>query len=175
MAIDSEWLTFLQNDLLLEVATEAASPRNLELTHLAERFLQECALILKITLEFIAISIIAVSLVVALQKLIRRKQNRYQTAQQAIRLELGLSLALSLEFLLAADIVGTAVSPSWDAIAKLAAITGIRTFLNFFLQKEVRELQEMHQLIQEKAQSLTHPTTLQGSQTNEFMANDLSS
>ena len=58
-----------------------------------------------------------------------------------IRLDLGLALALSLEFLLAADIVSTAVSPSWDDLGKLAAITGIRTFLNFFLNKEVDQLE----------------------------------
>ncbi|MEH2391987.1 MAG: DUF1622 domain-containing protein [Nostoc sp.] len=44
------------------------------------------------------------------------------------------------KFLLAADIIGTAISLSWDAVAKLAAITGIRTFLNFFLQREVGKL-----------------------------------
>ncbi len=41
-------------------------------------------------------------------------------------------LTLSLEFLLAADIAATAISPSWEAVGKLAAISGIRTFLNFF-------------------------------------------
>jgi uncharacterized membrane protein len=52
------------------------------------------------------------ALVIVLQKLLRSRQKRYQSAQQAIRLELGWSLPLSLEFLLTADIVGTAVSPS---------------------------------------------------------------
>lgn len=37
------------------------------------------------------------------------------------------------------------------AIARLAAITGIRTFLNFFLQKEVRELEAMNQQIRENS------------------------
>jgi len=149
MTIHSGLLTILQNSVLLEIVAEARSSQTLRLTHFIENFLQEFALFLKIILEFIAILIIAVSLVLTLQKLIRR-QKRYQSTQQTIRLELGLSLALSLEFLLAADIVGTAVSPSWDAIAKLASITGIRTFLNFFLQREVRELQEMNQLTQEQ-------------------------
>lgn len=150
MVIHSGLLTSLQNSILLDVSVEATSSPTAELTHGIENFLQAFALFLKIILEFIAILIIAVSLVIALQKLLRSRQKRYQSAQQAIRLELGLSLALSLEFLLAADIVGTAVSPSWDAIAKLASITGIRTFLNFFLQKEVRELQAMdHRILQQ--------------------------
>ncbi|OLP16406.1 hypothetical protein BST81_21440 [Leptolyngbya sp. 'hensonii'] len=109
-----------------------------------ESLLQEIALLLESVLEFIAILTIIVAVVTALQKIFRRGlQGKWQPLHQTIRLELGLSLALSLEFLLAADIVGTAISPSWNAIAKLAAITGIRTFLNFFLQREVRELQEM--------------------------------
>ncbi|PSB34105.1 DUF1622 domain-containing protein [Stenomitos frigidus] len=151
MAIAFGWLTILQHSILLELAAETTVSPTLGLTRSSESFLQEFALFLKIVLEFIAILIIAVSLVVALQKLIRQKQKRFQSTQQAIRLELGISLALSLEFLLAADIVSTAVSPSWDAIARLAAITGIRTFLNFFLQKEVKELQAMDQrLLQQK-------------------------
>jgi uncharacterized membrane protein len=159
MAIYSGLLTMLQNSVLLEIAAEATSSPTLKLTHFIENSLQEFALFLKIILESIAILMIAVSLVITLQKLIRR-QKRYQSAQQTIRLELGLSLALSLEFLLAADIVGTAVSPSWDAIAKLASITGIRTFLNFFLQREVRELQEMNQLTQEKIKPEGRTTNL---------------
>ncbi|NEP80808.1 MAG: DUF1622 domain-containing protein [Okeania sp. SIO3B3] len=50
------------------------------------------------------------------------------------------------QFLLAADIVGTAISPSWSDIGRLAAIAGIRTFLNFFLEKEVKELEEKNNL-----------------------------
>jgi uncharacterized membrane protein len=46
-------------------------------------------------------------------------------------------LSLALEFQLAADIVGTAISPDWDQIGKLAAVAAIRTFLNHFLQREL--------------------------------------
>jgi hypothetical protein len=52
---------------------------------------------------------------------------------------LGLSLSLGLEFLLAADILRTSVSPTWEEIGQLAAIVGIRTALNFFLGREVVE------------------------------------
>lgn len=58
-------------------------------------------------------------------------------AKEAIRLRLGRWLALSLEFALAADILRTAVAPSWDEIGKLAAIAVLRTALNFFLQREI--------------------------------------
>lgn len=57
----------------------------------------------------------------------------------AIRLDLGRSLALSLEFLLAADIVQTAIAPTWEEIGKLAAIAAIRTALNVFLAREIEQ------------------------------------
>ncbi|HEU0053961.1 MAG TPA: DUF1622 domain-containing protein, partial [Longimicrobium sp.] len=48
-------------------------------------------------------------------------------------------LALALEFLLAADILATSISPTWNQIGKLAAIAAIRTGLNFFLMREMEE------------------------------------
>ncbi|WP_371357234.1 DUF1622 domain-containing protein [Hydrocoleum sp. CS-953] len=82
----------------------------------------------------------------ALAKILQMRKNRKLFASEGtIRLELGISLVLALEFLLAADIVGTAISPSWSDIGKLTAIAGIRTFLNFFLEKEIKELQQKNQ------------------------------
>jgi uncharacterized membrane protein len=46
-------------------------------------------------------------------------------------------LALALEFQLAADILSTTISPSLEALGKLAIIAVIRTFLNYFLTKEL--------------------------------------
>ena len=54
-----------------------------------------------------------------------------------VRLLLGRFLALGLEFQLASDILGTAVSPSFEEIGKLGAIAGIRTVLNYFLAQEL--------------------------------------
>ena len=55
---------------------------------------------------------------------------------------LGTWLLLGLEFELAADIVQTVISPSWQDIAELGAIAAIRTFLNYFLEKDLREAGE---------------------------------
>ena len=44
-----------------------------------------------------------------------------------------------LVFQLAADILSTAVSPSWDQLGKLAVVAVIRTALNFFLTREIRD------------------------------------
>jgi uncharacterized membrane protein len=46
---------------------------------------------------------------------------------------------LALEFLFGADILRTAVEPTWEEIARLAAIAAIRTSLNYFLQRELGE------------------------------------
>ena len=57
----------------------------------------------------------------------------------AIRLSLGRFLALGLEFQLAGDVLRTAIAPSFSEIGQLAAIAAIRTALNYFLAKEIRE------------------------------------
>ncbi|MDT4895118.1 MAG: hypothetical protein QOH25_195 [Acidobacteriota bacterium] len=56
-----------------------------------------------------------------------------------VRLTLARFLALALEFQLGADILSTAIAPSWDQIGKLGAIAVIRTALNYFLMREMRE------------------------------------
>jgi len=43
---------------------------------------------------------------------------------------------------LAGDIVHTAVAPTWDDIGRLAAIAVIRTFLTFFLDRDIKEARE---------------------------------
>jgi uncharacterized membrane protein len=46
-------------------------------------------------------------------------------------------ILLALEFALTADLVRTAVAPTWDDIGKLAVIATIRTMLNYFLAKDI--------------------------------------
>lgn len=129
--------------MLVYLLTVETTSANREFIRGLEHLVQEIALFLKIILEFVAVLIVAIALLRAVHKYVFYRRHHARVLQPSIRLDLGLSLALALEFLLAADIVGTAVSPQWDAIAKLAAITGIRTFLNFFLHREVQELQEI--------------------------------
>jgi uncharacterized membrane protein len=60
------------------------------------------------------------------------------------RLFLGRYLALGLEFQIGADILGTAVAPTFAEVQILAAIVVIRTVLNYFFSKEIeRERQEV--------------------------------
>jgi uncharacterized membrane protein len=54
-------------------------------------------------------------------------------------------ILLALEFALAADLVRTAVAPTWDDISKLAVIATIRTMLNYFLAKDIAEFERERQ------------------------------
>jgi len=46
-------------------------------------------------------------------------------------------IMLALEFALAADIIRTALAPTWEDIGMLGAIAAIRTGLNWFLARDI--------------------------------------
>lgn len=56
-----------------------------------------------------------------------------------MRVQLGGALSLSLEFLIGADILKTAIAPTWNEIGILGSIVAIRIVLNYFLNQELRE------------------------------------
>jgi uncharacterized membrane protein len=90
--------------------------------------------------EFAAAVIIAIAAVEATVKAIAifLHPNTPASAKNEVRLTLGRWLAVALEFELAADILNTAVTPTWSDIEKLAAIAALRTALNYFLEREIR-------------------------------------
>lgn len=94
---------------------------------------------LKLAVETIGALIIALGVVVAVSTFIRAWIVQRQPDFNKVRLSLARYLALALEFQLGADILSTAVAPSWDQIGKLGAIAVIRTVLNFFLMREMKE------------------------------------
>jgi uncharacterized membrane protein len=51
-------------------------------------------------------------------------------------------LVAALTFQLAADIIESSIARSWEAIGQLGAIAVIRTFLNYFLERDVAEMGE---------------------------------
>jgi len=89
---------------------------------------------LKLAIEAVSVAIILVCLLIALARMFAHAIGR---PAGDVRIGLARGLSLALEFQLAADIVGTAISPDWDQIGKLAAVAAIRTFLNYFLQREL--------------------------------------
>jgi uncharacterized membrane protein len=65
-----------------------------------------------------------------------------QESKEEVRLQLGRWLALALELELGADILRTAIAPTWNEIGQLAAIVVLRTVLNYFLQREIDKAAE---------------------------------
>lgn len=63
-------------------------------------------------------------------------------ARRDVWLQYGLWLIAGLTFQLAADICETAITTSWDAVGRLAAVAVIRTFLNYFLERDLGETRE---------------------------------
>src|SRR5688500_10431897 len=65
----------------------------------------------------------------------------FTTAREREKRELWLRyarwLVAGLTFQLAADIIETSVSTSWEAVGRIAAIAVIRTFLNYFLERDM--------------------------------------
>lgn len=64
-----------------------------------------------------------------------------------LRLSLGQSMVMALEFQVAADILKTALSPSWNDIILLAALIGLRTLLNYLLEQELEHLSSVCDLV----------------------------
>ena len=104
-----------------------------------EEIIANLVLWLKLVIEAIGALVIGVGMILAS---LRFTKGSFPPAARDFidaRLTLARFLAIALEFQLGADILSTAVAPSWDAIGKLAAIAIIRTALNYFLSREMQE------------------------------------
>jgi uncharacterized membrane protein len=91
----------------------------------------------------IAVLFIIVGIIGAIMIYVRKTffiKSDYLAMTQS-RNHLGHSLSLGLEFLIGADILRTAISPTWQDIGQLGAIVGIRTVLNFFLTRELKQVE----------------------------------
>jgi uncharacterized membrane protein len=64
----------------------------------------------------------------------------------ALRHRLGQSMVMGIEFQVAADILKTALAPSWNDILLLAALIGLRTVLNYLMERELRMLEADQQV-----------------------------
>jgi uncharacterized membrane protein len=96
---------------------------------------------LRLLVEALGALVIAIGVAIVIAGLVQHALLRRGTGFTPIRLAFARYLTLALELQLAADILSTSVAPTWDRIGKLAAIAVIRTALNFFLSKELKEEQ----------------------------------
>lgn len=70
------------------------------------------------------------------------RSKQHFDASEVIRLQLGRMLALGLEFTVASDILRTAVAPTRQDILNLGAIVLLRTLLNYFLEREIQQVEQ---------------------------------
>lgn len=96
---------------------------------------------LKFVIETIAALIIGIGVLISVFHSARALLTHQPVYFARNRLRLSRFLVFALELELAADILGTGFSPTWDEIGKLAAIAVIRTVLNYFLAKEMHDQQ----------------------------------
>jgi len=97
-------------------------------------------------LEFISVICIIVGFFSASYLLIKKKQAKSTPFHRRVKLQFGGWLSLALEFQLASDIVKTTILPSYENLVQLAAVAIIRTFLNYFLNREIKENLELLKL-----------------------------
>ena len=69
--------------------------------------------------------------------------NRDSHEMRRVWLRFSRWLIAGLTFQLAADLIHTTIAPTWDDIGRLGAIAAIRTFLNYFLERDMGELREL--------------------------------
>ena len=104
-----------------------------------ELFVQGAVHWLRLAVETTGAAVIGLGVSIALVAFARSLLARKPADFNAIRLVLARYLAMALEFQLGADILSTAVAPTWNEIGKLGAIAVIRTTLNYFLSREMQE------------------------------------
>ena len=132
-----------------------------------EEVFKEFAGYISLGMEVIAAMFIAYGAVQAIFGLFQRKIGvSTLEGRKDVYVRFGEWMLLGLEFELGADIVRTAISPTWSQIGQLGAIALIRTFLNFFLEKDVERYalqvrasnSEQQKLTQEILPPRAHPT-----------------
>lgn len=72
-------------------------------------------------------------------RLLVRAPSSEPFAKRVIWLGFAAWLLLGLEFELAADVIRSAISPTWSKLGQLATVAAIRTFLSYFLSRDIAE------------------------------------
>jgi uncharacterized membrane protein len=101
-----------------------------------EELFRRWATFLALIVEALSAIFIAIGVVEALRMLLKLPRDG---RRKAVWVRFGVWLILSLEFQLGADIIRTAISPTWAQIGQLGAIAVIRTFLNYFLEQDLEK------------------------------------
>jgi uncharacterized membrane protein len=97
-----------------------------------------------LVIDAMALAIIAIGTMEAFLSALRLvlRPSATNSEERAIWLRFARWLVAGLTFQLAADIVKTSIAPTWEEVGRLAAIAAIRTFLNFFLDRDLEEISD---------------------------------
>jgi uncharacterized membrane protein len=109
-----------------------------------ESMLAEVAHYAGTLIEAMALVIIVVGSIEAFVAGTRAMVSKQATERErrAVWLRYGRWLVAGLTFQLAADLVHTSIAPTWDELGRLGAIAVIRTFLSYFLERDIDEMRE---------------------------------
>jgi uncharacterized membrane protein len=111
-------------------------------------------------IEAIAIVIIAFGVIEALIGIVRYAlRPGVETSQERRRVWLDFArwLVAGLTFQMAADIVNTSFEPTWDELGRLGLIAVIRTFLSFFLDREVGDTRTLQHVRERESNTPATP------------------
>lgn len=92
-----------------------------------------------VIVDAFALLIIAYGTVEAMISVVRVALHNNQSRARQVWIRYGRWLVAGLTFQLAADIIETSISTDWEGIARLGAVAVIRTFLNYFLERDISE------------------------------------
>jgi uncharacterized membrane protein len=141
----------VMQEIVVGIASQAAESGVRSLILELVLWLQEGTELLSVVLIGIGVLLTAWHTIRLLLTGRRKTQRDRRLAYQSARLILSRFLAMALEFQLAADLLGTTVAPSWDQLGRLGAIAVIRTFLNYFLAREINDEEKAEQEAKEAA------------------------
>jgi len=108
-----------------------------------QELIRQLAEHISLSIDVVAILVVTIGTLEAVAAAVRMAFKGWSdTARREVWLNYARWLAAGLTCQLAGDIVHTAVTPTWDDLGRLAAIAVIRTFLTFFLERDIKELRE---------------------------------
>jgi len=99
------------------------------------------------SISFIGVLIILSGVIYALGQYVVLFVKSRTDQINAVRLSLGRVLILGLEFIVAADLIGTTTTPDYYSLGILGSIVLIRTVLSFSLNRELMDLNKEQMMI----------------------------
>lgn len=105
--------------------------------------MHEILLYVQRSISFLGMLVILSGILIALYQYIQhffKNKKHPGSLINDIRLDLGRTLILGLEFIVAADLIGTTTTPDYYSVGIVASIVLIRTLLSFSLNREIMSL-----------------------------------